>query len=863
MKKKLSVFLALASLISCLNVPALAEENYEKLDVKFMQAYATTSNRGNYNYGTEKVIDGMTDSGSFVSEHDEFNDAWTGGERNWLQPYVTVNLGGTYDINKLRLNYQRTSEIPYLYGLQASTDGYTWTNLKGYFALNDAGDTDGNAYFDWEATEQTTAAYIKVVSMNGGTFGLTEVEAYGKKSTSEGATTLIRPEQIKVTSSSNGPETTLAGRYVNNADRTFIATGNPKVVLDDEIYRSYWTSSDGGAGTDDWIAFDLAKKYTLSSAVVNYIDTTGYNVDIYTSDDGNEWSLFKTQTFNGEQEHYSLNGYKLLIDLSDVNTRYIKFQKSSAAPEGTDGWKIGNIFFNTKDANYSSQIRYADRTEWFVTGSTYDGGYLENINDGDLQTQVWGFEENGYINIDMGKIQNVSQVVLQGGWWYGQSIMGGKVCVSTDGENFEPVAEIDMLDGIYANTVINFEQTKARYVRIIETRGKEGATWRTAEINIYCEDFIGDPEFYLVDDSGEQELTRLCNGTVRIKNTVQANIGEPVSLIAALYETETNRLVQANKQTKMCNGERVQYCVDLDLSEEKVGVINDPSQFTLKTFLMTENDMRPIGNATVFVNGEDRVKKKKVCLISVDGMRPDVLSDIDEAQEIMKKSTYTLSAQTVYPSFTLPAHISMFNSVGPEKHGTLTNTYVPQTNPVNGICEVLTKNRRKCAFAYEWEELRDVYRPGSVAHSVYYSSVEYGAAYSIDKTTEAAINVLGESEYDFVFVYLGLADETGHRYGWMGDEYYNAVTVCWQKIKHIIESAPQDYLFIISTDHGGHDGIHGTDLPVDMTIPIIILDKTGEYNMENASIKDIAPTITAFFGVEPDSEWEGKSLLKR
>ena len=57
---------------------------------------------------------------------------------------------------------------------------------------------------------------------------------------------------------------------------------------------------------------------------------------------------------------------------------------------------------------------------------------------------------------------------------------------------------------------------------------------------------------------------------------------------------------------------------------------------------------------------------------------------------------------------------------------------------------------------------------------------------------------------------------------------------------------------------------HGTELPEDMTIPMIILgaeaDRVAE--LENVNIKDIAPTITALLGVEPDAEWEGKSMVR-
>lgn len=76
-------------------------------------------------------------------------------------------------------------------------------------------------------------------------------------------------------------------------------------------------------------------------------------------------------------------------------------------------------------------------------------------------------------------------------------------------------------------------------------------------------------------------------------------------------------------------------------------------------------------------------------------------------------------------------------------------------------------------------------------------------------------------------------------------------------------SLPEDYTVIVTADHGGHERMHGTDAPEDMTIPIMITGKGIEAGkvLQDANIKDIAPTIVKLLGVEPDEEWEGGSLL--
>ncbi|MBQ6867177.1 MAG: hypothetical protein IJO16_00700, partial [Clostridia bacterium] len=84
----------------------------------------------------------------------------------------------------------------------------------------------------------------------------------------------------------------------------------------------------------------------------------------------------------------------------------------------------------------------------------------------------------------------------------------------------------------------------------------------------------------------------------------------------------------------------------------------------------------------------------------------------------------------------------------------------------------------------------------------------------------------------------------------------------WKNIDRIVSSLPDDYAVIITADHGGHDRTHGTEMNEDMLIPIMIMgENIGADLIENASIMDIAPTITKIMGVYPALEWEGKSLI--
>ncbi len=254
---------------------------------------------------------------------------------------------------------------------------------------------------------------------------------------------------------------------------------------------------------------------------------------------------------------------------------------------------------------------------------------------------------------------------------------------------------------------------------------------------------------------------------------------------------------------------------------------------------------------------------KKVLLILCDGMRPDSLAACGHpfVNEMLEHSIYTLKAQTVMPSVTLPCHVSLFLSVTPERHGILTNTYVPQVRPVRGICEVLRAAGKACALFYDWDELKDLARPGSLWYSNYVGGHAHGYEWSNKVLEENALSFLKSNDIDFTFLYKGWPDEAGHGHGWMGAEYIRSVHGCFESIQKIINSLSDDYLVILTADHGGHDRSHGTDKPEDMTIPIIFYNKQfTSKDLGDATIMDIAPTITSVLGVEADRDWEGHVL---
>jgi len=251
---------------------------------------------------------------------------------------------------------------------------------------------------------------------------------------------------------------------------------------------------------------------------------------------------------------------------------------------------------------------------------------------------------------------------------------------------------------------------------------------------------------------------------------------------------------------------------------------------------------------------------EKVVLVLVDGMRPDGMVGCGNpfAEKIIGESTYSLGARTVMPSVTLPCHMSLFHSVDPERHGVTTNVYVPQVRPIKGMFDQFAMYGKKCAFIYSWEQLRDLSRPDTLHYSMCLN--QHLEKDTDTQITDVAIDYVNREKPDFLFLYLGETDEVGgHDCGWMSEQYMRSVSKALSCTERLKNSIPEEYHLILIADHGGHDRTHGTDMPEDMTIPMLFCGrrfKKGEA-LSSLSIKDVAPTVAALLDVPTASEWEG------
>jgi phosphopentomutase len=181
--------------------------------------------------------------------------------------------------------------------------------------------------------------------------------------------------------------------------------------------------------------------------------------------------------------------------------------------------------------------------------------------------------------------------------------------------------------------------------------------------------------------------------------------------------------------------------------------------------------------------------------------------------------------------------------------------------PLPGLFDVASAAGKRCAFFYNWEQLRDLGRPGSLQLSFFRNT-----AYQPDGDqiiAEAAAQHLADGGFDFAFVYLGTVDSAGHYYGWMSDGYLQQLATADGALGALLDALPPESHVLLQSDHGGHERTHGTEMPEDMTIPWLVAGpgiRAGHTIAAAVSLLDTAPTLARLLGVAPHRDWEGRCV---
>lgn len=261
---------------------------------------------------------------------------------------------------------------------------------------------------------------------------------------------------------------------------------------------------------------------------------------------------------------------------------------------------------------------------------------------------------------------------------------------------------------------------------------------------------------------------------------------------------------------------------------------------------------------------------KRALLISIDGLRSDALSMVDTPvlDRLMAEGASTLACRVDMPSVTLPCHQTMLRGVSVGRHGINTNTFHPLVRPVPSLLDAARQGGLMTGAFYNWEQLRDLSDPGSLNISHYCRDLAEPAGDC--RLTDTAMEFMQRMDLGMTFVYLGHLDEAGHSHGWLSEPYLTAIANADLCIGRLIEHAGRlgwldNMTVLVTSDHGGHEKCHGTEMDEDMLVPWVLWGtgvRRGHTLQEQVNLQDTCTTLAHLLDLPRSPEWEGKVVAE-
>lgn len=297
-------------------------------------------------------------------------------------------------------------------------------------------------------------------------------------------------------------------------------------------------------------------------------------------------------------------------------------------------------------------------------------------------------------------------------------------------------------------------------------------------------------------------------------------------------------------------------------------------------------------------------KINRVLVISVDGLRPDLLvrADTPNVRGLIKNGSFTLWAKTTAVSRTLPSHISMLTGVPPHQHEIEWNRDLPLKAPIfpegRTLFDIAKQHGYSTAIAAGKSKFDTFERPGSVDWSWIVrptpkppttapagtDAPEPDKEWLDDqakssKTSLAdgevaghAARLIREHRPQVMLVHFPNVDYIGHTIGWGTREQIQAVEkadaavgqVLWALDEAAVRNAT---LVILTADHGGAGITHGPDDARSRHIPWIAsgpgirsgFDLTRIPGLE-VNTEDTFATACYVLGIKPSPRVTGKAV---
>lgn len=271
-----------------------------------------------------------------------------------------------------------------------------------------------------------------------------------------------------------------------------------------------------------------------------------------------------------------------------------------------------------------------------------------------------------------------------------------------------------------------------------------------------------------------------------------------------------------------------------------------------------------IASVTFFCTPSATAGTPKVLIIGIDGCRPDALlvAKAPNIETLWKQGSFSFHARSDILTTSGPCWSSLFTGVWNPKHGILDNRCAGRSDKYPTLFERVKEAKPELATAVftSWPDILKLIPAASL-------DVALNGNEDDAKTREAIKDALKNRTLDVVFIQLDKVDQAGHKFGYGPDSprYINAIEQTDADVGQIMDALKsrkdyenEDWLIILTTDHGGIRKKHGGNSPQESTIFTIFWGKSvvsGEI-FEQPMIVDIAATAMAHLGMSIRPAWD-------
>lgn len=265
---------------------------------------------------------------------------------------------------------------------------------------------------------------------------------------------------------------------------------------------------------------------------------------------------------------------------------------------------------------------------------------------------------------------------------------------------------------------------------------------------------------------------------------------------------------------------------------------------------------------------------KRVLIISIDGMRPDVLlrAEAPNIRELMQHGSFTFWAESTDLAITLPTHVSMLTGLTPAKHHITWNDdrkEGPVTRAVPTLFELAKKSGYTTAMVVSKRKLCTIARTSVVDCR----TPEKGAQEDATAIAGQSATLLKDRQPQVMFVHFSDPDTVGHALGWGSPEQVVAADRADQGVGILMAALRElglreQTLVIVTADHGGSGRSHGDKFPFSRYIPWIAAGPGVRENYDLTQepqpvvhVEDVFATALYFLGIAIPPDTDSKPVL--